>query len=246
VRVLAKFGARHVNLVVHSKAGLFAREFLQMNALTDLQSQIGVISLSTLDTPHHGSVLADTVVRFRNSNFGGTVDRFLKLISTEPGFIGPGADDMAVADVRTFNDDHLEVAPLFRLLDSNGNTFVTTPKYYSISADADRDGDGKITAADNSLYPVLYANVAYNIVARGRSVSLIAALGLLHASVSSVSDPIKNDTAVSIDSARYLGFSELFSYVGINGRSHKTIRSPDVAALVLQKIRDAESLQPTQ
>ncbi len=102
--ILTSFGVRHVNLIAHSKAGLFARRFLEDNATRDRTVQVGVISLTTLDTPHHGSVLADTVVRFRTSTFGGVVDYLLKLVEAEPGFLGRGADDMGVDSVKAFND----------------------------------------------------------------------------------------------------------------------------------------------
>jgi triacylglycerol esterase/lipase EstA (alpha/beta hydrolase family) len=74
--ILNSFGTRYVNLVVHSKGGLFARLFLQKNYNLDSTKQVGVISLTTLDTPHWGSVLADTVKYF-NSGFSGMVIKIL-------------------------------------------------------------------------------------------------------------------------------------------------------------------------
>jgi hypothetical protein len=126
------------------------------------------------------------------------------------------------------------------------------PFYYSTSADADKDGNGSINATEAAPYPQFYGNLTYNIVARGKPVGVFRALGLLKANVASLPTPIKNDFIVPIDSARYTGFSEINSYVGpgigpgTNGRNHSTIRTPDVAALVLQSIRDAESHQPAQ
>jgi triacylglycerol esterase/lipase EstA (alpha/beta hydrolase family) len=107
-RVLQVFGARHVHLVAHSKGGLWARKFLQDNFLSDATSQIGVISLTTLDTPHHGSVLADTVVGFNNGLFGGFVNGALQVFQSVPGFLEQGADDLTVSGVRVFNDLFLQ------------------------------------------------------------------------------------------------------------------------------------------
>lgn len=48
--ILASFGTRHAHLLTHSKGGLFARQFLQLNANQNPNLQIGVISVTTLDT----------------------------------------------------------------------------------------------------------------------------------------------------------------------------------------------------
>ncbi len=161
---------------------------------------------------------------------------------------------MGVDSVKAFNDQHLQPPPQFRLLDTNGNSLVTVPFYYSTSADADLDGNGSISATEAAPYPKLFGNLTYNIVARGRSVSVLQAIGLLRANVSSLSDPIKNDFLVPIDGARYFKFTEINSYVGINGRNHATIRCGQQASvcpadgvpLILQQIRYAESQQPAQ
>ena len=50
----ADFGARHVHIVAHSKGGLWARAFL-----TRLPSNFGAYSLTTLSTPHRGTVAAE-------------------------------------------------------------------------------------------------------------------------------------------------------------------------------------------
>lgn len=251
--VLNSFGTRHVNLIAHSKGGLFARKFLDDNSLSDPTTQIGVISLTTLDTPHHGSVLADTVVRFNDSFLGGIATVLMSVFNSVPGFLGPGANDLTVQGVRAFNDLYLIPPPEFRLLDSNGSLYKTKPAYYSTSADADLNGDGSISTGEAQPYPQLFGNLSYNIVARGKPVSAFTALGLLHADTSSIPDgAIQNDLLVPIPSARYLMFTEINSYVGANGRNHQTIRcgqdpvcSTDIAPFILQQIRNAESQQGT-
>ena len=63
-----QFGVHHVHFICHSKGGLWIREFLY-HYLNDptLQSQypLGVFSVQTLDTPHHGTVAADIAVASR-------------------------------------------------------------------------------------------------------------------------------------------------------------------------------------
>lgn len=256
--ILNGFGTRHVNLVAHSKGGLFARGFLQYNALSDPTTQIGVVSLTTLDTPHHGSVLADTIVAFNNSLFTGFVGAALQAFQSF-SFLRLGANDLTVAGVRAFNDAFLQPPPQFTLLDSNGNQSVTTPCYYSTSANADLDGNGSISTAEAKPYTQLFGNLSYNIIARGKPVNVVQAAGLLHADTSSIPNgPILNDLLVSIPSAQYIKFTEISSFVGANGRNHQTIRcgqqateqapwcasTSDIAPLVLHQISIAESSQP--
>ncbi|MGH9901633.1 MAG: esterase/lipase family protein, partial [Pyrinomonadaceae bacterium] len=59
-----EFGARSVHLIAHSKGGLDSRDFLART----LPSNFGVLSLTTLATPHHGSVGADYAIDSKNAN----------------------------------------------------------------------------------------------------------------------------------------------------------------------------------
>lgn len=59
-----RFGVDHLHIVTHSKGGLDVRDFLvrcvpQLNAMGE---ELGVLSLTTLSTPHHGSAGADYVL----------------------------------------------------------------------------------------------------------------------------------------------------------------------------------------
>ena len=63
--VAAKFGAMHAHVIAHSKGGLDTRDalarLLQATTPSGL-SVLGVLSLTTLSTPHHGSVGADYAI----------------------------------------------------------------------------------------------------------------------------------------------------------------------------------------
>ena len=50
---------------------MMARKFLKDNDGRQNLDKIGVISVTTLDTPHAGSVLADTIKLFDENAFGG-------------------------------------------------------------------------------------------------------------------------------------------------------------------------------
>ncbi len=131
--ILSSFGTRHLHLIAHSKGGLFSREFLQKNAESDPTAQIGVISLTTLETPHHGSVLSDTVVASREDPsvlpLIGRINPIYYFL-TKSGFFGVGNDDMTVSKVsQGFNQTYLQPPPQFMLIDTSTppNIFYTTP-----------------------------------------------------------------------------------------------------------------------
>ncbi len=52
-----EFGSDNVHVIAHSKGGLWTRHAIDQMGARD--NDHGVYSLTTLDTPHHGSVLAD-------------------------------------------------------------------------------------------------------------------------------------------------------------------------------------------
>ena len=84
-----RFGAKHVHIVAHSKGGLWTREFLFSGLTKDSagNNPIGVFSVHTLDTPHHGSVGADISFAARK---GANVDYLF-------GVNGPIAPDGTTA-----------------------------------------------------------------------------------------------------------------------------------------------------
>jgi triacylglycerol esterase/lipase EstA (alpha/beta hydrolase family) len=254
--ILGTFGVRHVNLIGHSKGGLFIREFLQLNADDDPTKMIGVISATTLDTPHRGSVLATMVANFNTPPIGRAVMKFIERLGIDDGFLQVGADDLTPQKVNAFNQSYPSPPETFTLSDANGNSFVTQPQYFSTSADADQDNDRKISTGEASPYPQAFANFAYQVLARGQAVSLLAAGRLIVASAPSSGLFNLNDCLVSIGSAQYPGsFTQINSYVGDScsplttgcGRNHTSIREPDVATFVLQNaITLAQNQQPAQ
>ena len=117
-----EFGAKAIHVVAHSKGGLDARSFLQHHA-ADLDDAKGIhlLSLSTLSTPHHGSILADLSILERskgrvvsdveNIQLYLNTDRKLNLLNRLP-FINfgpqePGLLDLQVKSAADFN----QIAP---------------------------------------------------------------------------------------------------------------------------------------
>jgi triacylglycerol esterase/lipase EstA (alpha/beta hydrolase family) len=60
--VATEFGAKHVHIIAHSKGGLWSRAFITDTSRIPSNSTVSVMSLSTLTTPHQGSVVADGVM----------------------------------------------------------------------------------------------------------------------------------------------------------------------------------------
>jgi hypothetical protein len=253
--ILSKFGTRHVNLVAHSKGGLWMRGFLQLNAnQTDQTQTIGVISATTLETPHYGTVLASTVAHFNRPGFSAAMIWYIRTFGLSLGFLGHGADDMTPQGLVAFNNRNQTPPPMFYLMDATGNSFTTKPSYYSTSADADRNDDGTITGAEASPpYSQLFANFAYQVIARNQPVTTITVASIRSFQTAPRSSGyFLSDCLVPIYSAQYPMFQQINLYQGnacsslslTCGRNHGTIRTPDVAALVLQNIVAAESSQP--
>jgi hypothetical protein len=150
----AEFGAKGIHVIAHSKGGLDTRAFLAYHA-KELKEESGihVLSLSTLTTPHHGSVLADLAVLQRgkgrveasDADFKRylSADRKLGWLNAIPGVdIGPqepGLYDLETGNAWKFNQD----AP-----------FPYDVELFTYGASADTNADDVITAGDE---PPTYA-----------------------------------------------------------------------------------------
>ncbi len=143
-RIATSFGVQKVHIVGHSKGGLDSRGYLARNYHPE---KVKVLSLYTLSSPHHGSVLADISVLARDKNLrlveGGSVEAqegdsemkiFLKadslLVFTAGGPQLPGLRDLQTNSAKDFNRE---------------TSIPDTVKFYTCGADADLDGDGNIS-----------------------------------------------------------------------------------------------------
>lgn len=166
-----KFGVKQVHLVAHSKGGLDSRSYLSNHYYPNI---VKVLSLHTLSTPHHGSILADISVAQRDPD-GGTpvsqddqIDAFIvsdHYLHAGQGLLGIGADRPALDNLRV-----AEVADF-----NSKNTFPSKVKLYTYSANADLDGDREIFAHETRPLirqdipaPIAahIGNLSYNILGR--------------------------------------------------------------------------------
>jgi pimeloyl-ACP methyl ester carboxylesterase len=246
-KAAAEFGSRFAHIVAHSKGGLFTREFLDENAQQDPSTQVGIVSATTIDSPHSGSVLSDVVVAYNRGVHDvlglGRIGYFFGSIfnSTQlENAFGAGNDDMTVAKVAEFNAQHPIPPPQYQLSNSSSSPVLTilNPAYWSTSGDADLDHSGFLSEDEAAPSLWLEALFRWN---RLRTVSRITvtadAEGKKHA-VPSPSAPQANDTAVTVQSARYnpfgLGFNEIAPGAGSAGphlANHSTVLCSEIGAV---------------
>ena len=130
--IAGTFGSQWVNWVGHSKGGLWARA-----AFSHL-SNIGVLSLTTLDTPHEGSFGGDLAeqyrkgARFPDVPMAAWLALWNRVHSDEPYHT---TEDLTVAAARAFNGRHPSPPASTKV---NG---VEKPlRAYALSSDANLDG----------------------------------------------------------------------------------------------------------
>ena len=131
----AMFGVKHIHLVTHSKGGLDVRDFL----VRKLPQNLGILSVSTLSAPHHGSVGADyvldaerinTIAGIANSDNAGRV-ALAKAMPSNGGHPNLRTDFVR----RTFNPGNVSNLP--RSMTVDGETKPVS--YFSFAADANLD-----------------------------------------------------------------------------------------------------------
>ncbi len=154
--IAREFGAQWVHLVTHSKGGLDARRFLvRLAALAE--PEVGVLSLTTLATPHMGSVGADYSVAVSGNKWTFPVwltptlhpDAFTLRLFAGLFAYSEGADNLRVSYVRDeFNPNNLRDLPL----DTSVSYMFRDTRYRALGADANVDN-----STDSSGVPTIPA-----------------------------------------------------------------------------------------
>lgn len=130
------FGAKKYHIVAHSKGGLDTRLFTNSPLYTPQNAKL--LSVSTLSTPHHGSVLADILVATRTETDPQSSDPDIqRIISAEllPAFSFP-PQDPGIQNLRT------DRAALFNA----AQPLRTDIQWWGWGANADANGNGTIDA----------------------------------------------------------------------------------------------------
>ena len=254
----AEFGARHVHLVAHSKGGLDSRDFLART----IPPNFGVLSLTTLSTPHHGSAGPDYQLDSVGAAAAYSDDATRTLIGQQVQSNG-GTANLRVSFVEDFNRGNIPLLPTHLTVDGEERPVV----YQSISADANLDDStsafGNPTIQYNettgipgqgSHFNTTWAFVleqVYRIIGNVVSTHTETINVPILIGETTVIVPVKvvretlspgfilNDFAVNLNEARIAPFVELASVKA----NHSTIASPDVAQLVINAILKVQPVQ---
>jgi hypothetical protein len=183
--IAAQFGATHAHIVAHSKGGLDSRD-----ALARLGSQMpqlvgppqlpnfGVLSLTTMSTPHHGSVGADYGLDAQNASVGISSDVARTLLAQFQPVQGPdllARMALRTSAVKDFNATN-QLPESFWV---NGDDKATNVAYLSLGTDASFDRSVppstfgySFDEANGSGYPPPICDFMYSLVGNVASTTL--------------------------------------------------------------------------
>lgn len=238
VRQLAQgFGAKKVHIIGHSKGGLDTRAYLNNNYDPDT---VKVLSVYTLGTPHHGTIVSDITVARRtttdpessNADIQSVMDNDWTWFTPK----SPAINNQMTGAMATFNATYPSIPGGIR--------------FYNYGGDADLNNDGRITAAEaaplieSSFVPdSTIANASthlYRVIGRIASISITPGTrgpwGLNHYTSIEVATTNatfhENDLVTSVQSSQAPGGT----YLGTRNANHSSLKSTAVAQAILNRI----------
>jgi hypothetical protein len=152
--IASSFGVKHLHVIAHSKGGLHMREFV--TRLPSEGGNLGILSLTTLSTPHLGSAGADYQM---DAAAGGAAVALFSDNSTltqlTRQFVppNPGTPDLRVSAVRAFNARNFPLMKDYFIVDGELNVFHR----WTIAADGNLDGSIDQSKLPNFV-PTIQAN----------------------------------------------------------------------------------------
>jgi pimeloyl-ACP methyl ester carboxylesterase len=259
-----QFGAHSVHIVAHSKGGLNSRHFLTLLPRSCDKDEweagrcVGVLSLTTLSTPHEGSAGADYQLDVRRSGLAFAPNR-TRFAMARALSVNPGTPDLRVSAVQAFNQRNAGNLPFSFTVDGETRPMV----YNAISADANLDDSEDPRSTHDHYIPTIQRNEAEGVLVFGMGVGLAERayrlLGeVLYTTVEPVTlggvtvgsrliehrpDDFKfmiNDFAVTDRSGRIVPTGFGFRSVGVDRANHATIARPSTANSVISVIQSLE------
>lgn len=254
-KIAASFGAKTIHLVAHSKGGLDARAYLAL-----FQSQhdddFKVISLTTLSTPHDGSVLADVLIEREAALLAGSVDfvgfpLFTNKVAetvAEEG-IDEGKRDLTTGFVHLFNNTNVDrlrgrgidfnTVAADADLNSNGSIDDSPDEFLQIRTEGNLDNTFKVRFGINAMYKILRQTQS---IAVTTSDICVPFTSICHrtTTLTSVPNPtlLGNDLLVTTASGQGARSIQSLTrntrlFVGADGRNHSDVANRGVAQRVL-------------
>lgn len=150
-RIAAEWGSKHVHIVAHSKGGIDVRHFLTWLNSGDEPGDLGVLSFTTLSSPHLGSVGADYQVAVADATALGLTlsDNRTRAALALFAPADRGTRDLTVEAVKGFNRGNFPRLPLSFTVDGETNRLY----YYVIAADANLDGSSEPNSVAEKFHP---------------------------------------------------------------------------------------------
>jgi hypothetical protein len=240
---LAKsFGAKKAHIIAHSKGGLDSRAYLNLQYDPD---KLKVLSVYTLSTPHHGTIVSDIIVASRSSKNPESSSADVKyLIDHDYSLLRgltpqqPAIGDQTTTSMAIFNA-----------------TYPSVPGgilFYNYGANADLNGDFVIQASETfGLIPDIVPN---NMAASAGNamfgaIGNVAAIRMVYGTrpgrmwgtneftdiqVTATNNPFQvNDLVTSVTSARSPGGIFLAQLAA----NHGTMKTPALAGTILSHIK---------
>lgn len=237
-----RFGAKKCHIVAHSKGGNDVRGYL--SAYYD-KDQLEVLSVTTLSTPHKGTVIADITRTARQSinPFSSNADVntvmgwdlwILQAVGATP--VDPALGENTTTSMSGFNAAH---------------PWPTFVKFFTIGANADLNGNGTIEAPAETdpLLPSVLGLMGKPATGMYRALGRVAGVTATQHIINTIDGPYiytdvqptalygsfhPNDLVVTVDSARGLGGN----FLGAQQANHASMKSYNTAQLFLDTIRN--------
>lgn len=149
--VASSFGVKHLHVITHSKGGLHMRAFV--TGLPSEGGSLGILSLTTLSTPHLGSAGADYQLDAQNASAIFSDQPTLTLLTQKFVKPNPGTADLRVSEVRKFNAWNLPALKDYFIVDGELNIFHR----WTMAADGNLDG-----STDQSKLPNYVPTIQQN------------------------------------------------------------------------------------
>jgi len=234
VNALAKsFGAEKVHLIAHSKGGLDSRRFLGQYYTPTPGAEAKVLSLYTISTPHHGTIISDLTRANRVHNAFSNdpdVQAYLNRETYTPSSftpVDPALSEQTVENMLSFNRNNP--------FSGNGVQFHT------ISADADLNNDGQISGNESSpLIPNIFGvpSLMYRLLGNVETITVTrGSPGIFQTRYQVTPNPTgafqENDLVVTTTSARHPAATEIL----FADRNHSNIKDAATIQTILNRIQ---------